>query len=288
MGLDVRNADAATPLAVVGSWPGDAAVVAIGSAGVAETAGNLSQAHPWASVTKLLSALAVLVAVEEGTADLDAPAGPPGSTVRHLLSHASGLGPDGTVVTAPGNRRIYSNAGYDLLGESLSQATGMPFALYLQEAVLQPLGMHATTFAGSPASGATGPLADLCSLASALLAGAPGLLSPDTFATATSVAFPGLDGVLPGFGRQRPNDWGLGFELRGAKSPHWTGTGNSPATFGHFGRSGSFLWVDPRAGVACAGASGQPFGPWSALAWPSLSDAVLAGFGPGGAYTLRR
>ena len=57
--------------------------------------------------------------------------------------------------------------------------------------------------------------------------------------------FPGLVGVLPGFGRMDPNDWGLGFELRDAKSPHWTGARNSPRTFGHFGGSGTFLWVDP-------------------------------------------
>ena len=44
-----------------------------------------------------------------------------------------------------------------------------------------------------------------------------------------------------------PNDWGLGVELRDAKSPHWTGTRNSSRTFGHFGGSGTFLWVDPEA-----------------------------------------
>jgi CubicO group peptidase (beta-lactamase class C family) len=95
---------------------------------------------------------------------------------------------------------------------------------------------------------------------------------------ATTVAFPGLDGVLPGFGRQRPNDWGLGFELRDAKSPHWTGATNSTATFGHFGRSGTFLWVDPVAGLACACVTNRDFGPWAAEAWPILSDAVVAGF----------
>jgi CubicO group peptidase (beta-lactamase class C family) len=95
---------------------------------------------------------------------------------------------------------------------------------------------------------------------------------------ATTVAFPGLDGVLPGFGRQRPNDWGLGFEIRDGKTPHWTGSTNSPATFGHFGRSGTFLWVDPAAGLACACVTDRDFGPWAAEAWPVLSDAVIEGF----------
>jgi CubicO group peptidase (beta-lactamase class C family) len=90
------------------------------------------------------------------------------------------------------------------------------------------------------------------------------------------VQFPGLVGVLPGFGRQEPNDWGLGFELRDAKSPHWTGSRNSPATFGHFGRSGTFLWVDPDAGLALACLTDLAFGDWASDAWPRLADDVLA------------
>jgi CubicO group peptidase (beta-lactamase class C family) len=73
-----------------------------------------------------------------------------------------------------------------------------------------------------------------------------------------------------------PNDWGLTFELRDAKSPHWTGTRNSGLTFGHFGASGTFLWVDPDAAAACAVLTDRPFGAWAKEAWPVLSDAVLA------------
>ena len=95
-------------------------------------------------------------------------------------------------------------------------------------------------------------------------------------AEATTVQFPGLRGVLPGFGLQDPNDWGLGFEIRGTKRPHWTGSGNSPATVGHFGRSGTFLWVDPVAGLAVACLTDRPFGAWAGEAWPVISDAILA------------
>jgi CubicO group peptidase (beta-lactamase class C family) len=102
------------------------------------------------------------------------------------------------------------------------------------------------------------------------------LLAPETLAEATAVAFPGLDGILPGIGRQTPNDWGLGFELRDAKKPHWTGSRNSPRTFGHFGGSGTFLWVDPEAGLACACLTDREFGDWALEAWPAVSDAVLA------------
>jgi CubicO group peptidase (beta-lactamase class C family) len=136
--------------------------------------------------------------------------------------------------------------------------------------------MHGTRLDGSPAHGAVGPLRDLATLGRELLA--PTLV-PGRMAEATTVAFPGLAGILPGFGRQEPNDWGLGFEIRDGKHPHWTGTRNSPATFGHFGRSGTFLWVDPVAGLACACLTDREFGEWAVRCWPDLADRVLDEFG---------
>lgn len=265
-----------TALDAVGAWPVDAAAVGVlGGAGDPQVVGDPSRPFAWASVTKVATALTCWVAIEEGTLDLDAPAGPPGSTVRHLLAHASGLGPDGDEVLAdPGERRIYSNRGFEVLADTLEGAAGMPFADYLAEAVLGPLAMTSTRLDGSPAHGAHGPLADLLRLAGELLE--PTLVDGSTVATATAVAFRGLDGVLPGFGRQAPNDWGLGVELRDGKSPHWTPRTASARTFGHFGRSGSFVWVDPDAGVACCCLSDREFGPWAAVAWPALGEAVLA------------
>jgi CubicO group peptidase (beta-lactamase class C family) len=230
---------------------------------------------PWASVTKLCTALAVLVAVEERTLSLDDAAGPPGSTVRHLLAHASGYDFDTDAVLAPpATRRIYSNTGYERLASTLADASGVAFDAYLREAVLDPLGARATALHGSPASGLVGPLDDLVLVAAELLR--PTLLAPETVARMRTVAFPGLGGVLPGFGRQDPNDWALGPEVRDGKSPHWTGSRNSPSTFGHFGAAGGFLWVDPDAGVACASLSDRAFGDWAVAAWPALSDRVLA------------
>ena len=80
---------------------------------------------------------------------------------------------------------------------------------------------------------------------------------------ATDVQFPGLSGVLPGFGSQRPNDWGLGFEIRDGKTPHWTGSANSGRTFGHFGQSGTFLWVDPRPTWRSWRSTDRNFGDWA-------------------------
>jgi CubicO group peptidase (beta-lactamase class C family) len=229
-----------------------------------------------ASVSKPVSALAALIGIEEGAFALDDPAGPPGSTVAHLLAHASGLAFSGPrAIARPGTRRIYSNTGFEELGRALEAATGIAFADYLADGVFAPLGMTtAELLEPSPAYGVHANVDDVAAFAAELLA--PRLLAPETLARARAVAFPGLDGVLPGFGMQRPNDWGLGFELRGHKTPHWTGSANSPETFGHFGRSGTFLWVDPVAGVACVCLTGRDFGPWAAEVWPTLSDAVLA------------
>jgi CubicO group peptidase (beta-lactamase class C family) len=267
-------------LAAVAGWPVRTAAVGVTSAGaVLAGTGPLDEALPLASVTKLLTAVAVLVAVEEETVGLDEPAGPEGSTVAHLLAHASGLGFDGGRLSTPGRRRIYCNAGFELLGELVTARSGIPFETYVTEAVLQPLGMAGTRM-GNPAWGAVGTAADLLSLGRELLN--PKVLSRATLARATSVAFPGLDGVVPGFGRQSPCDWGLGFEIRDGKSPHWTGARNSPATFGHFGRSGAFLWVDPDAGLACACVTDREFDTWAAEAWPALSDQVVSTFGSHG------
>ena len=215
---------------------------------------------PWASVTKPLSAVIALWAAEDELVSLDDPVGPPGSTLRHLLAHASGLPMEGLQPTfRPGERRIYSNSGFDLLAEHVEDRAGLPFPALL------PDGFEGV-LSGPAGSGYVGPLTDLVRLAAVLL-------EPDW---TPEVQFPGLSGVLPGFGRQDPNDWGLGFEIRGAKTPHWTGSANSPRTFGHFGRSGTFLWVDPDAGLALGCLTDLAFGDWAVDAWPRLSDAVLA------------
>ena len=91
------------------------------------THGDTDRPVRLASVSKPVTALAVLVAAEEGTVDLDEPAGPPGSTVRHLLAHASGLPFEGDVpIGPPGRRRIYSNEGFRVLGEHLEARASMP------------------------------------------------------------------------------------------------------------------------------------------------------------------
>lgn len=264
-------------LRLIDDWPVTTAAAAVVRADGTPAGSHGPTGHRFAlaSVTKPLTAYAVLVAVEEGAVELDDPAGPPGSTVRHLLAHAGGFAFDeARAVAEPGNRRLYSNPGFEALADHVEKATEIPFAEYLRDAVLVPLGMTSTTLDGSAAWAGTSTVDDLVRFAAELQA--PRLIAPPTHAEATRVAFPGLRGVLPGYGMQDPNDWGLGFEIRNAKSPHWTGGSSSPRTFGHFGQAGTFLWVDPDAGAACVCLTDRAFGAWALPRWPALTDAVLA------------
>ncbi|HKF32043.1 MAG TPA: serine hydrolase domain-containing protein [Jatrophihabitantaceae bacterium] len=268
-----------TALSTVDRWPANAAAAVVTHAGVVAAYGPPGTVFPLASVTKPLTALAALVAVEEGAVDLGDPADDvlvPGATLRHLLAHASGLAPERPMRSfPPATRRVYSNVGINLLASLVERAVEMPFAAYLAEAVAKPLQLAATTLPGSAAAGGRSTVDDLARVAHELLVPSR-LLHPVTLADATSVQYPGLRGVLPGFGPQDPNDWGLGFEIRGGKHPHWTGSRNSPRTYGHFGQSGSMLWVDPDARIALIALADRPFGEWAAQAWPRLADAVLA------------
>ena len=105
--------------------------------------------------------------------------------------------------------------------------------------------------------------------------GLPRLLAEETLDLMTAAHMPELIGVLPGYGRQAPNPWGLGPELRGHKDPHWTGANNAPETWGHFGQAGTFAWIDPVAGHSLIVLTDNPFGEWARPLWPALSNAVL-------------
>ena len=254
----------------------DAALAVVDSGGVVASAGPTDEPRRWASVTKIVTALAVLDAADRGELSLDEPAGPTGSTVRHLLAHASGWAFDEErVIAPPGTRRIYSNVGIDAVAEFTRNRVGAcDVATLLTERVLMPLGMDRTRIDGPAAHGAVGPIADLALLAHELLT--PRILSARIVEAAVTASYPALAGVLPGFGKQTPNDWGLGVELRGHKSPHWTPDSLSPSAFGHFGQSGSFLWVDRTRDLAVVSAAATDFGPWAAHDWPRTSAHILA------------
>ena len=256
-------------------WPCDnVAAAVVDQTGTIHRFGDTSRRFALASVTKLLTAATVLLAVEEGSLSLDA-ADARGATVADLLSHAAGLAPNGKVLDEPGRRRIYSNAGYDQVAEMVATATELDFASYLNEGICQPFSMKSTALLTSPAFGAESTVDDLERFIRLL----PQLLAPPTHAAMTSPYLPELIGVLPGYGRQAPNPWGLGPEIRDQKSPHWTGTTNSTTTWGHFGQTGTFVWVDPAAQASCIVLTDRDFDAWAKPLWPAFSDAVLAELG---------
>lgn len=112
------------------------------------------------SLSKSFTAVAVMQLVEQGAVDLDAPASryapgydvPGEVTVRSLLNQTSGFGAyDSLAEAADGELGetfgafSYANANYDLLGRVVEGASGEDYARYLDEHVLEPLGMASTT-----------------------------------------------------------------------------------------------------------------------------------------------
>jgi CubicO group peptidase (beta-lactamase class C family) len=273
------TAEVADLSVLTSTWPGTSVLAIANESDLLAATGDMDWVTRIASISKLFTCYAALIAVEEGTISLADPAGPEGSTVRHLMAHASGLGfeSDASHTFAPGARRIYSNVGIERLAEHLEAAAGIPFTEYLVEAVIEPLGLEGFEAGGSPAHGMRGSVNHLLTFGRELLS--PTLVARETLAEATSPVFPELRGVLPGFGAADPNLWGLGFEIRGNKNPHWTGIRHDPTTFGHFGGSGSFFWVDPTRRLIGASVSTEVFGAWALEAWPTVNTVLIERYG---------
>src|SRR5215207_757196 len=138
----------------------------------------------WFSMTKIVTATAVMRLAEGGKLDLDAPADeyfrgfkivsqPVPVTVRHLLNHSSGLvnplpirwvrpadardssrdafvgrllAKHRKLKSVPGERASYSNLGYLVLGEVISAITGTGYEQHVRREILSPLGMDRTGF----------------------------------------------------------------------------------------------------------------------------------------------
>jgi CubicO group peptidase (beta-lactamase class C family) len=267
-------------LELVTSWPvSHASAAVLGADGsVIARIGETDRRYRLASLTKPMTAWASLVAVEEGIVGLDQPIGQPGCTMRHLLAHAGGYPFDGDApITAPERRRIYSNTGIEMVAATVAAAADMPFADYLAAAVFDPLGMTGARLEGSAAHAGWASVDDVALFLAE--ARRPTLLDAASADDAVRAQWPDLAGIVPDVGRFDPCPWGLGFEIRGAKTPHWTGLTNSPSTFGHFGGSGTMMWADPVAGCAVVALTDRPFPEWrreALRAWPALSDAVIA------------
>ena len=268
-----------TALDLTSGWPvPHVSAAVIGNAHVIATTGDPERVQRLASISKPMTAWATLVAVEEGIVTLDQPVGQPGCTIEHLLCHAGGYPFNGTSpIARPDTKRIYSNAGIELVADAVATAADMTFSDYLDAALFEPLGMTSSELRGSPAYSIWSNLTDMTRFVGEVMR--PQLIATSTADDAKRIHSPGLAGIVPGVGRYEQCPWGLGFELRGDKQPHWTGVDNSPRTHGHFGGSGTMFWIDPDLDLALVALAERDFDEWSADAlqmWPALSDAVIA------------
>lgn len=150
-------------------------------------------AYSLASVTKPITATAVMRLVERGLVELDRAANdylhdaqlrsdfydPNKATIRSLLNHTSGLPTHyqfffadepytprtldetihryGVLVSEPGKRYNYSNLGYGILGRIVETVSGQPLNTHIVEAIFQPLGMTTALF--DPIPTAASPVA---------------------------------------------------------------------------------------------------------------------------------
>jgi CubicO group peptidase (beta-lactamase class C family) len=269
-----------------------------------------------ASLTKPLVAAACMVALEEGLLDLDAEVRD-GFTLRHLLSHCAGLPEAGARWEEPpgyppGTQRWYSNAGYVQAARLLAAASRMSPAEYVHEAVLGPLGMDAslglreaddprTARVWQPGRYGDGELfnspqfrrdappqgggfasarafgAFLSCLLAGGDAGSGALLAEETVEEMLAPQFGPLPGGVGGVGEWPDLCWGLGFDVRGRRRPHWSGSTLSERAASHFGASGTLAWLEPELGVGLVALANRgTYAGWWREPWAALGAAVTA------------
>jgi CubicO group peptidase (beta-lactamase class C family) len=256
-------------------WPGSPAYVVLRMDGgtierVAEH-GDLDAVRPWASISKLVVAMAFGVEMDWDLHSYTEMVGPQGANFANLLSHSSGLGLEETdPVVAIATKRIYSNYGVEL---AVSRLVGEnPASEWMSDRVFAPLGMGTTSLVDRPSAGVSGSTNDLATFALAWMRS--DLLAPATRDRLIRPYLPDLPGIVPGFGRFTPCPWGMGPEVRGTKE-HWMGDWPS-RSFGHFGQSGSLLLVNVDEAIAVVATSTEPFGAWAVSLWPQWTSAARA------------
>jgi beta-lactamase class C len=209
----------------------------------------------------------------------------------------------------PGEKLVYSNIGYGIIGRAVERLSGKGFRELVWRSILGPLWMNDTWFGNPPAGrvvasvegtdrpgtdldqyngaywrglghawgGMFSTAADIAMLAQVYLDNGKPLLDAGTGLTAVRNWTNGLQGSRPGF---PSGDWGLGWEVKGARGRHWSGRQTSHATFGHVGHPGAMVWADPMLDLICVLlanrtiSNGWPVaGPQSR--WPAFSDAIV-------------
>lgn len=264
-----------------------------------------------ASLTKVMATLpSVLRLLEQGAFRLDDPlslffpdfndAGREEIRIRHLLTHTAGFPPGSPLLREPaasreeriariatveleekpGNRVIYSDLGFILLGELVAKVSGQPLDQFVREQIHQPLGLthagylptgeaactaaateyrdylgrhqcgevhdeNATALGGIAGhAGLFATAAEVAAYGQLWLDGGAGVLSSATVAAATRDQTPGVTGS---------DHRGFGWIVTQPDSA-WMSCGDlfSPGSFGHTGFTGTSLWMDPHRQLVVA------------------------------------
>ncbi|MDE2573336.1 MAG: beta-lactamase family protein [bacterium] len=281
---------------------GEAAELAVGQLGPGRDIVQGDTLFDYASLTKLFVATAALRLAARGVLALDEPIGAwvpewrhagAGVTLRMLLAHTGGLRSgvdvrtldDGDVrkftleaelAAAPGERVVYSDLGFIILGLVIERAAGVPLAAFVRREVLEPLGAGAGVgYLPSTQLRARIAVTERCSWRGRLMhgevhdekcyamggvSGHAGIFGDARTAStlARSYLEPERERLLPAaLTREavREQAWdailrrGLGWALRTSEN-NSCGRYWSERTFGHTGFTGTCLWADPERGLA--------------------------------------
>lgn len=245
--------------------------------------GNGNGRYQFASVTKLITTNVIaeivadgFVSFEEEVEDIYFSKGK--VTLQDLLSHSSGIRPEYESCVPPRSKRVYTTEAFDIAEKHIIKKLGNGFenetiASIFSDGLKDELGCS-ITIEGSCGSGASGTADDLILLLREIRE--PKFISVEMQRFLTTPYFPELDGVLPGWGHFERNIWGVGYEIKGDKYPHWMGSKASKNSFGHFGLSGAFVMHDPENKISIASLSNENFGPWAKIAWPEMCDQIYS------------
>lgn len=213
----------------------------------------------------------------------------------------------------PGSALLYSNAGYGIVARIAETVSGRDFWELAWERVLEPLGLRNTIDHPGPAlderiatlqdvanrgkpieaynsrywkdlaipwGGLYGSAHDLVTFAAAFLRPKFSFMSRVLMEEMIRDQVHGVPGAVQSLRVQWPvAAWGLGWELKGLKRKHWTGSLSSPSTFCHFGAAGTLLWADPDNDIALAVFANRTtyhLWPFVPPRWAMLSDALIA------------
>lgn len=214
--------------------------------------------------------------------------------------------------TRPGTELIYSNTGYGILGRLAEAVTGRDCWELAWDHVFEPLELHNTIARpgpelderivrvldvygqgrpteaynsqywrdlGIPWGGLYGSPEDSVRFAATFLRSGDGFILPELAREMITDQVRGLKGEVQAARVKWPVAfWGLGWEIKGTKTKHWTGNLTSPQTFCHYGAAGTLLWADPTIDLAAAIFANRAtfhLWPFKPPRWATLSDALV-------------